>query len=188
MKLPKVNKKVATLVASGVIITSAATASALMITKPFDQTQKSSIETTQQVSESSSTPVTTLETEETTQPVTPTSSPTPTPEPSQGPVNTYAEDSMGYYVFNKRVAAGKVVGNWGFANSWAHFAKEAGLVVDRSPQKNDAAIAGQGIWFVESVNEDGSFVVSSYNAGTYGPGHVTRTVPAVQTQAWLFIH
>ena len=187
MKLPKAKNKVAILVASGIVITSAATAGALMIAKPFDNPQKASVETTQQDQQtvaSSPSP----EPEVTTEPVEPTTSPSPTPTPSQGPTNTFAEDSMGYYVFNKRVEAGKVVGNWGLASSWPTMAKEAGLVVDRNPQKYDAAIGGLGIWFVESVNDDGSFIVSSYNAGTYGPGKVTRTVPAVQTQVWQFIH
>lgn len=189
MKLPKVNKKVATVVVSGVVITSATTAGALMITNPFENAKKANVESsTQQEPEVTTTPVTVEEPVEPTQSVVPTTSPSLSPTTTPDPVNTYAEETMMYYVFNKRIASGKVAGNWGFPNSWPTLAKNAGLAVDRVPQKYDAAVGGQGVWFVESVNSDGSITISSYNAGTFGPGESTRTIPSNQIPAWQFIH
>lgn len=191
MKLPKVKKKVATLVVGGVLIASATTAGALMLTKPFDQARQANIETSptqNQLPNSSQTEIS-GELADTEPTVSPSPTPTPTPSPtSSTPTNPYSQETMGYYVFNKRIAAGKVAGSWGLPNSWVSSAKNAGLAVDRVPQKYDAGVAGGTVWFVESVNDDGSIVVTSYNTGALGTGLATRTIPTNQFTVWQFIH
>lgn len=189
MKLPTVKKKLAVVVATGIILTSAASAGALMVVNN-KQPQKATAENipvqTSVTPEPTSTPNT---------PVTPTVSPsstptpstTPTPSPAPTPTNPYSKNSMTGYVFDKRVSAGKVVAAWGLPNTWPAYAKQAGLTVDHSPQLYDAAYSGGGIWFVESINADGTVTMTSYNT-PYDSGLTTHIFPANQIPSFQFIH
>lgn len=108
--------------------------------------------------------------------------------------NTYAYGYCTWHAANRRAAIGKPIPNrWGNAISWAASARAAGYSVDGNPQAGDVLYhryqGGAGhVAFVESVNEDGSILVSDMNYnGNWG--RVTyRTVSPGQFGQYLFIH
>jgi len=84
--------------------------------------------------------------------------------------NRYSYGYCTWYAYNRRVALGLPVGsNWGNASTWAAYARGAGYQVDHTPSFG-AIMQTTGGWggyghvaIVESVNPDGSIVVSEMN-------------------------
>lgn len=191
MKLPKVKIKSLPVVISGIVIITATTAGALVVTKNSNNNQKSNAEniTSNEVTNSPTPSVTPAPTETPapTTSVKPTPSSTPTPSTAPVASNPYPNGTMTNYVYEKRVSAGKVVGSWGNPNTWPSQAKSAGLLVDHTPQVNDAAYSSGGIWFVESVNSDGTVSMTSFNT-PYDTGLTTHIFPANQISSFQFIH
>ena len=108
--------------------------------------------------------------------------------------NRYAYGYCTWYAYNKRAAAGHVVGsNWGNASSWATLARASGFAVDKNPQAGDVfqtsgGYGGYGhVGYVERVNEDGSIFVSEMNYAGWNRVS-TRTVDASQVGAFNYIH
>jgi peptidoglycan endopeptidase LytE len=108
--------------------------------------------------------------------------------------NTYAYGYCTWHAANRRAAIGRPIPNrMGNAISWASAARGAGYGVDGDPQAGDVLYhkyqGGAGhVAFVESINEDGSILVSdmNYNGGW---GRVSyRTVSPSQFGQYLFIH
>ena len=82
--------------------------------------------------------------------------------------------------------------NLGNANTWAAAAAAAGFSVSRTPQRGDVFQTAYGwaghVGIVQSVNPDGSIVISDMN-GIAGWGRVgTTTVPASQVGQYTYIH
>ncbi len=82
--------------------------------------------------------------------------------------------------------------NLGNANTWAAAAAAAGFSVNRTPQRGDVFQTASGwaghVGIVQSVNADGSIVISDMN-GVAGWGRVgTKTVPASQVGMYTYIH
>ena len=82
--------------------------------------------------------------------------------------------------------------NMGNANTWAAAAAAAGFKVNRIPQRGDVFQTASGwaghVGIVQSVNPDGSIVISDMN-GIAGWGRVgTTTVPASQVGQYMYIH
>ena len=82
--------------------------------------------------------------------------------------------------------------NLGNANTWATAAAAAGFKVNRVPQRGDVFQTAYGwaghVGIVQSVNPDGSIVISDMN-GVAGWGRVgTTTVPANQVGQYMYIH
>ncbi len=82
--------------------------------------------------------------------------------------------------------------NLGNANTWAAAAAAAGFKVGRTPQRGDVFQTAYGwaghVGIVQSVNPDGSIVISDMN-GIAGWGRVgTTTVPASQVGQYTYIH
>jgi peptidoglycan endopeptidase LytE len=108
--------------------------------------------------------------------------------------NTYAYGYCTWHAANRRAAIGRPIPNrMGNAISWASAARGAGYSVDGDPQSGDVLYhkyqGGAGhVAFVESINEDGSILVSdmNYNGGW---GRVSyRTVSQSEFSKYLFIH
>lgn len=86
----------------------------------------------------------------------------------------YNRECVSYTAF--RVAAsGRHMPYWGGignANQWDDNARASGIPVDSSPRVGDVAISNSGAYghamYVESVNGDGTFNVSQYNAALDG--------------------
>lgn len=107
--------------------------------------------------------------------------------------NRYAYGYCTWYAYNRRMALGLPIGgNWGNAATWAAYARGAGYLVDHTPAVG-AVMQTAGGWggyghvaVVESVNADGTIVISEMN-GVAGWNRVgTRTVP--NPEAYNFIH
>lgn len=108
--------------------------------------------------------------------------------------NTYAYGYCTWHAANRRAAIGKPIPNrMGNAISWAGRARAAGYAVDGNPQAGDVLyhknVGGAGhVAYVESMNNDGSILVSdmNYNGGW---GRVSyRTVTPSEFGQYLFIH
>jgi surface antigen len=103
----------------------------------------------------------------------------------------YNRECVSYTAF--RVAAsGRYMpywGGYGNANQWDDNARAAGIPVDGSPRPGDVAISNAGAYghamYVESVNGDGTFNLSQYNASLDGR-YSTRS--GVSTAGLVFIH
>jgi surface antigen len=103
----------------------------------------------------------------------------------------YNRECVSYTAF--RVAAsGRNMPYWGGvgnANQWDDNAREAGIPVDGTPRAGDVAISNRGYYghamYVESVNADGTFNLSQYNASLNGQ-YSTRS--GVSPDGLSFIH
>ncbi len=103
----------------------------------------------------------------------------------------YNRECVSYTAF--RVAAsGRYMPYWGGvgnANQWDDNARRAGIPVDQNPQPGDIAISNAGAYghamYVESVNGDGTFNLSQYNASLDGR-YSTRS--HVSVGSLVFIH
>lgn len=110
--------------------------------------------------------------------------------------NGYSYGYCTWWAANRREQIGKPIPrNFGNANTWASLAQSAGFAVDGSPRtgdvlwhKNTYIAGGYGhVAFVESVNPDGSILVSDMNYG--GWNTVTqRTIKPSEFGLYLFIH
>ena len=80
-------------------------------------------------------------------------------------------------------------GGRGNANQWDDNARSMGLRVDRSPEPGAIAVSNSGyyghVMYVESVNDDGTFNISQYNASWDGR-YSTRN--GVSVGSLVFIH
>ena len=108
--------------------------------------------------------------------------------------NRYAYGYCTYYAYNKRAAAGKVIGsNWGNATTWASLARASGFAVDKSPRAGDVFQSSGGwggyghVGYVEGVNADGSIFVSEMNYAGWNRVS-TRTISASQVSSFNYIH
>ncbi|WP_213809801.1 CHAP domain-containing protein [Jeotgalicoccus sp. WY2] len=122
---------------------------------------------------------------------------TPVTSASNG-ANYYDWGTCAWYVFEQRSQRGLGVGgNWGNASNWANGAQSAGYSVSNSPSvgaimqapayTNGAYGLGH-VAIVESVNADGSILVSEMQFGG-GLGDVnSRTISASQVSSHNFIH
>ncbi len=84
-----------------------------------------------------------------------------------------------------------IPGNWGNANTWANYARNAGYLVDNVPSAGAVFQTNAGYYghvgYVESVNNDGSAVVTEMNYGI--PYRVVRsTIPASAVGRFNYIH
>lgn len=115
--------------------------------------------------------------------------PVPTPEPAAPTEathsnNPYTKDGALWYVFDRREKSGKrQLGVWGYANTWAVQARDAGYVVDSIPQAGDVFSTGYTPYFVESVEED-----SMTSTTFYPTGAKTQVFPKAQYPVLKFIH
>lgn len=107
--------------------------------------------------------------------------------------NTYSYGYCTWHAQNRRTAIGRPVPNrMGNAIAWARAAASVGYAVDGNPRAGDVLwhknIGGAGhVAFVESVNDDGSILVSDMNYPRWGK--ITyRTVPTSDFGKYLFIH
>lgn len=107
--------------------------------------------------------------------------------------NTYSYGYCTWHASNRRAAIGRPIPNrMGNAIAWARAAASIGYAVDGNPRAGDVLwhknIGGAGhVAFVESVNDDGSLLVSDMNYPRWGK--VTyRTVPTSDFGKYLFIH
>ena len=110
--------------------------------------------------------------------------------------NGYSYGYCTWHAANRRNEIGRPIPrNLGNAVTWAGIASAAGLGVGEAPQsgavlwhKNTYIAGGYGhVAFVESVNPDGSAVVSDMNYPSWGVA-TTRTVPASEMSQYLFIY
>ncbi|MDL2363352.1 MAG: CHAP domain-containing protein [Patescibacteria group bacterium] len=105
----------------------------------------------------------------------------------------YNRECVSYTAY--RVAAsGRYMPAWGSigagnANQWDDNARAAGIPVDGTPQAGDVAISNNGYYghamYVESVNGDGTFNLSQYNASLNG---TFSTRSGVNPAGLSFIH
>ncbi len=107
--------------------------------------------------------------------------------------NTYSRGYCTWHAANRRAQIGRPIPNrMGNAIRWASNARAAGYAVDGNPRAGDVLwhrnIGGAGhVAFVESVNGDGSLLVSDMNYPSWG--RVTyRTVSTGEFGNYLFIH
>ncbi|MBI5357986.1 LysM peptidoglycan-binding domain-containing protein [Candidatus Saccharibacteria bacterium] len=107
--------------------------------------------------------------------------------------NAYDYGWCTWHAANRRAQIGRPIpANLGNAISWLGLARRAGLPTGDKPQSGAVLyhtnLGGLGhVAFVESVNPDGSFLVSDMNYPTWG--RVTyRTVPASETGNYRFIY
>ncbi len=97
-----------------------------------------------------------------------------------------------YWVAMRRIQVGEPVpNNLGNASSWGYLARAFGLSTGTTPQVHAAVImstVGQGhVAFVESVNADGSMVISEMNHDGWDKVD-TRTIPASEADTYTYIY
>ena len=109
--------------------------------------------------------------------------------------NRYAPGYCTWYAYEKRVQLGLPVGSfWGNANTWASYARAAGLQVDSTPTPGailQTTAGGYGhVGIIESVDWGSGMLTYSDMNGIAGFDRVGRaTIPISQAQAqWVFIH
>ena len=105
----------------------------------------------------------------------------------------YNRQCVSYAAF-KVASSGRYMPGWGWqgrgnANQWDDNARAMGLRVDRNPEPGAVAVSNSGyyghVMYVESVNEDGTFNISQYNASWDGR-YSTRS--GVSVGNLVFIH
>jgi surface antigen len=113
--------------------------------------------------------------------------------------NAYAFGNCTYYVYNRRAQLGRPIGSfWGNAATWAVYASSAGFRVDKTPEPGAMAQwnAYGGAWIgyaghvavVESVNPDGTIVISEMNNGALGGFNIVDSRTISQGEVNNFIH
>ncbi len=88
--------------------------------------------------------------------------------------------------------SGRVAPAWGNAYSWDDVARSLGYTVDHNPSSGsvgqiDGGAYGHVFW-VESVNGDGSINITEYNAWPRYGDFNARTIPAAQVANYNYIH
>jgi len=108
--------------------------------------------------------------------------------------NRYDYGYCTYYVYNRRAELGRPVGSfWGNASTWHSYARSSGYLVNNTPavgavMQDSYSAGGYGhVAVVESVNGDGSIMVSEMN---FAGWNVTssRTLSASEAGRYNFIH
>lgn len=108
--------------------------------------------------------------------------------------NGYDYGYCTWYAFNRRAALGRPIGGmWGNASSWATLARMSGFLVNSTPDvgavmQTAYAAGGYGhVAVVESVNPDGSILVSEMNYAGWNRKSV-RTIAASDVASYNYIH
>jgi surface antigen len=108
--------------------------------------------------------------------------------------NRYAYGNCTWYAYERREQLGMPVGSfWGNGGSWAYSARAAGYVVNSTPSFGAVLVqAGSPghVAIVESVNADGSIVISEMNNAEYGGFNIinNRTISAGEVPLYQYIH
>jgi len=107
----------------------------------------------------------------------------------------YAHGNCTLYAYNRRMELGLPVGaHWGNASSWDDYARQDGLVVNRTPSvgaiiQNDGYLGHVAI--VESILANGDLSISEMNAYVSGGGYNIvsgRTIIAGNVGQYTYIH
>lgn len=108
--------------------------------------------------------------------------------------NRYDYGYCTWYAFNRRAALGKPIGGmWGNASSWASLARASGFSVNNTPSVGAVMQTAYGaggyghVAVVESVNSDGSVLVSEMNYAGWNRKS-SRTLSAAEALSYNFIH
>lgn len=108
--------------------------------------------------------------------------------------NRYDFGYCTWYAFNRRAALGRPIGGmWGNASSWASLARASGFSVNNRAavgaviQTANAAGGYGHVGVVESVNPDGSILISEMNYAGWNVKS-TRTIPAGSVGSYNYIH
>ncbi len=108
--------------------------------------------------------------------------------------NRYDFGYCTWYAFNRRAALGRPIGGmWGNASSWASLARGSGFSVNNRPEvgavlQTANAAGGYGhVAVVESVNSDGSILISEMNYAGWNVKS-TRTIGADSVGSYNYIH
>ncbi len=108
--------------------------------------------------------------------------------------NRYAFGNCTWYAYERRAAIGRPVGSfWGNGGSWAYSGAASGFTVNNTPAAGavfvEAGSPGHA-GIVESVNPDGSIVVSEMNNAAYGGFNIvnSRTISAGQAAVYRYVH
>ena len=108
--------------------------------------------------------------------------------------NRYDYGYCTWYAYNRRAALGMPIGGMGGnASSWASLARASGFSVSNSPgvgavMQTANAAGGYGhVAVVESINSDGSLLVSEMNYAGWNVKS-TRKVPAGSVGSYSYIH
>lgn len=108
--------------------------------------------------------------------------------------NGYDYGYCTWYAYNRRAALGMPIGGmWGNASSWATLARASGFLVNNTPSvgavmQTAYAAGGYGhVAVVESVNPDGSILVSEMNYAGWNRKS-TRTLSAGEASSYNYIH
>ena len=106
--------------------------------------------------------------------------------------NGYSYGYCTWYVYNRRAQIGRPVGSfWGNASTWASYARSTGYVVNRTPEvgavmQDSYSAGGYGhVAVVESINPDGSIVVSEMN---YAGWNVVDSRTVTNPGSYNYIH
>lgn len=106
--------------------------------------------------------------------------------------NGYSYGYCTWYAYNRRAQLGRPVGSfWGNASTWASYARSTGYLVDRNPEvgavlQDSFSAGGFGhVAVVESVNADGSIVVSEMN---YAGWNVMSSRTVTNPGSYNYIH
>lgn len=108
--------------------------------------------------------------------------------------NRYAYGNCTWYAYERRAAMGMPVGSfWGNGGSWAWSARAAGYAVNNTPSYGAVLVeAGSPghVAVVESVNADGSIVISEMNNSAYGGFNIinNRTINAGSVSLYQYVH
>ncbi|HEX8390258.1 MAG TPA: CHAP domain-containing protein [Candidatus Saccharimonadales bacterium] len=108
--------------------------------------------------------------------------------------NRYDYGYCTWYAYNRRAELGRPIGSfWGNASTWASYARSSGFAVNGTPAvgavlQNSWQAGGYGhVAVVESVNADGSILVSEMNYAGWNIKS-TRTVSAGEASGYNYIH
>ena len=108
--------------------------------------------------------------------------------------NGYDYGYCTWYAYNRRAALGMPIGGmWGNASSWATLARASGFLVNNTPSvgavmQTAYAAGGYGhVAVVESVNADGSILVSEMNYAGWNRKS-TRTLSSGEAASYNYIH
>lgn len=114
--------------------------------------------------------------------VEPTATPVSPPANQTEDSNPYGKDTMLGYAYERRESAGRVVGGWGMGNQWPTLARQAGAVVDRTPEIGSTYTEGSNVYTVESFTE------SDLTITIYMGAPQTSTISRERASAGWFIH
>jgi surface antigen len=103
--------------------------------------------------------------------------------------NTYDYGWCTWYAFNRRAQLGRPVpSNLGNAYTWYIIAKSMGVPTGLTPQSGAVGQIGNHVVVVESVNSDGSFMISEMN-GSAGWGNIDKQlIPASSAGSYRYIY